>query len=170
MQRCFLLMIAVVILQSINAQGVLKGLVTDKDTHEPIIGATITDAVKRKPLTVTNADGCFVIPKKGDAQHSAQQIKITYIGYKPLTVKATANGHYELEAEISKLGEVVVTAQESRGLTSASKIEKHAMEHLQPSSFADLLELLPGVSSKDPVLSANSAWPRRFWQPNAASK
>ena len=67
MQRCFLLMIAVVILQSINAQGVLKGLVTDKDTHEPIIGATITDAVKRKPLTVTNADGCFVIPKKGDA-------------------------------------------------------------------------------------------------------
>ena len=32
MQRCFLLMIAVVILQSINAQGVLKGLVTDKDT------------------------------------------------------------------------------------------------------------------------------------------
>lgn len=156
MQRCFLLMIAVVILQSINAQGVLKGLVTDKDTHEPIIGATITDAVKRKPLTVTNADGCFVIPKKGDAQHSAQQIKITYIGYKPLTVKATANGHYELEAEISKLGEVVVTAQESRGLTSASKIEKHAMEHLQPSSFADLLELLPGGSSKDPVLSANN--------------
>ena len=42
MQRCFLLMIAVVILQSINAQGVLKGLVTDKDTHEPIIGVTLS--------------------------------------------------------------------------------------------------------------------------------
>lgn len=145
-------MIAVVILQSINAQGVLRGLVTDKDTHEPIIGATISDAVQRKPLTVTNADGCFIIPKKGDTQ----QIKITYIGYKPLTIKATANGHYELQAEVSKLGEVVVTAQESKGLTSASKIEKHAMEHLQPSSFADLLELLPGGSSKDPVLSANN--------------
>lgn len=145
-------MIAVVILQSINAQGVLRGLVTDKDTHEPIIGATITDVVQRKPLTVTNADGCFVIPKKGDAP----KIKITYIGYKPLVVKATANGHYELQAEVSKLGEVVVTAQESKGLTSASKIEKHAMEHLQPSSFADLLELLPGGSSKDPVLSANN--------------
>lgn len=145
-------MIAVVILQSINAQGVLRGLVTDKDTHEPIIGATISDAVQRKPLTVTNADGCFIIPKKGDTQ----QIKITYIGYKPLTIKATANGHYELQAEVSKLGEVIVTAQESKGLTSASKIEKHAMEHLQPSSFADLLELLPGGSSKDPVLSANN--------------
>ena len=152
MRRYILLMIAVVILQSINAQGVLRGLVTDKDTHEPIIGATITDVVQRKPLTVTNADGCFVIPKKGDAP----KIKITYIGYKPLVVKATANGHYELQAEVSKLGEVVVTAQESKGLTSASKIEKHAMEHLQPSSFADLLELLPGGSSKDPVLSANN--------------
>ena len=42
MQRYFLLMIAVVILQSINAQGVLKGLVTDKDTHEPITGATLS--------------------------------------------------------------------------------------------------------------------------------
>ena len=145
-------MIAVVILQSINAQGVLRGLVTDKDTHEPIIGATITDVVQRKPLTVTNADGCFVIPKKGDSP----KIKITYIGYKPLVVKATTNAHYELQAEVSKLGEVVVTAQESKGLTSASKIEKHAMEHLQPSSFADLLELLPGGSSKDPVLSANN--------------
>ena len=153
MQRFFLLIIAVVILQSTHAQGVFKGLVTDKDTHEPIIGATITDAIRRKPLTVTNADGKFIIPKKEDAQQTTQQIKITYIGYKPLIVKATANGHYELEAEVSKLGEVVVTAQESRGLTSASKIEKHAMEHLQPSSFADLLELLPGGRSKDPVLS-----------------
>ena len=116
MQRYFLLMIAVVILQSINAQGVLRGLVTDKDTHEPIIGATITDVVQRKPLTVTNADGCFVIPKKGDSP----KIKITYIGYKPLVVKATTNAHYELQAEVSKLGEVVVTAQESKGLTSAS--------------------------------------------------
>ena len=50
--------------------------------------------------------------------------------------------------------EVVVTAQESRGLTSASIIEKHAMEHLQPSSFSDLLELLPGGRASDPSLSA----------------
>jgi len=48
MQRFFLLIIAVVILQSTHAQGVFKGLVTDKDTHEPIIGATITDAIRRK--------------------------------------------------------------------------------------------------------------------------
>jgi hypothetical protein len=50
--------------------------------------------------------------------------------------------------------EVVVTAQETHALTSSSRIAKHAMEHLQPSSFADLLELLPGGRAKDPSLSA----------------
>lgn len=156
MQRFLLMIIAVVILQVAKAQGFLKGIVIDKDTHEAIVGATISDETKHKPLTVTDAEGRFVIPKRGDAQHSTQHLKITYIGYKPLVVTAVANGRYLLEAEVSKLGEVVVTAQESRGLTSSSRIEKHAMEHLQPSSFADLLELLPGGSSKDPVLSANN--------------
>lgn len=49
-----------------------------------------------------------------------------------------------------ELGEVVVTARESRGVTSASLINRQAMAHLQPSSFTDLVELLPGFVSKDP--------------------
>ena len=53
-----------------------------------------------------------------------------------------------------KIAEVVVTAQETRGVTAASVIEKHAMEHLQPSSFSDILELLPGGRSQDPTLNA----------------
>lgn len=50
------------------------------------------------------------------------------------------------------LGEVVVTARESRGTTSASLIDRQAMAHLQPSSFTDLVELLPGYVSKDPAM------------------
>jgi len=134
----------------------MRGFVLDKETHDPIIGATISDVTKRKPLTVTDTEGKFTIPRN----NYPQQIRITYIGYKPLVVDVspqTSNLRLQLEAEVSKLGEVVVTAQESRGLTSASKIEKHAMEHLQPSSFADLLELLPGGRSKDPVLNATNS-------------
>ena len=155
MQRFIITIIAVVILQSINAQGVMRGVVIDKDTHEAIIGATITDDIKHKPLTVTDAEGRFSIPKSS----YTRIIRVTYIGYKALIVELgaqTSDLKLQLEAEVSKLGEVVVTAQESRGLTSASRIEKHAMEHLQPSSFADLLELLPGGRSKDPVLNANN--------------
>ena len=50
------------------------------------------------------------------------------------------------------LGEVVVTARESRGTTSASLIDRQAMAYLQPSSFTDLVELLPGYVSKDPAM------------------
>ena len=132
-----------------DAQTVIKGCVLDADTNEPIVGATVSYEQKSRFIVVTNGNGQFQIPK-----NSESQLKISYIGYKTLITAPTKDGRYLMRAEISRLGEVVVTAQESRGLTSASKIEKHAMEHLQPSSFADLLELLPGGRSKDPVLNA----------------
>lgn len=50
------------------------------------------------------------------------------------------------------LGEVVVTARENTGLTSGSRIDRAAMTHLQPTSFTDLLELLPGNISKTPSM------------------
>lgn len=52
------------------------------------------------------------------------------------------------------LTEIVVTASENRGLTTGSRIGRDAMEHLQPTSFSDLLELLPGNISKDPDMSS----------------
>lgn len=49
--------------------------------------------------------------------------------------------------------EIVVTARESRA-TSASTIDTTAMKHLQPSSFSDLLELIPGNISRDPDMGS----------------
>ena len=51
------------------------------------------------------------------------------------------------------LEEVVVTAQELTGQASASVINKEAMQHLQPSSFSDILQTLPGGITKDPNLT-----------------
>lgn len=48
------------------------------------------------------------------------------------------------------LHEIVVTARENQGPTTASTIGRAAMEHLQPTSFSDLLELLPGAVSQNP--------------------
>ena len=55
------------------------------------------------------------------------------------------------------LQEVVVTAEEVTGRSSASVINKEAMQHIQPSSFTDILQTLPGGTTKDPNLtSANT--------------
>lgn len=142
---CLFLLLA----QLAYAQDVIRGLVVDFETGEPIIGATVSDGPKGKPLTVTDTEGNFRIPN-----NNYRQLKISYIGYQTLMVAPAKNGRYRMRSEVRSIGEVVVTAQESRGLTSSSKIEKHAMEHLQPSSFADLLELLPGGRNSDPVLNA----------------
>jgi hypothetical protein len=147
-KRLIILFIGCLVAYVSGAQIIIKGLVLDAETKEPIVGATISDAQSGRHITVTNVDGRFEIPTNNE------KLKVTYIGYKPLITIPTKDGRYLMQAEVSSLGEVVVTAQESLGLTSSSVIQKHAMEHLQPSSFADLMELLPGGSSKDPVLNA----------------
>ena len=52
--------------------------------------------------------------------------------------------------------EVVVTAEESTGRSSASVINKEAMQHIQPSSFTDILQTLPGGTTKDPNLTTTN--------------
>ena len=148
-QRLFLLSFVLLLAQVADAQRILDGLVLDRETLEPIIGATVSDGAKGKPLAVTNADGRFHIPN-----NHYVSLRITYVGYKPLVTAPAKDGRYLMQTELSRVGEIVVTAQESRGLATASKIEKHAMEHLQPSSFSDLLELLPGGRAQTPSLTA----------------
>lgn len=57
-----------------------------------------------------------------------------------------------LQSKLINLEEAVFTAKEDKGLTSKSVINRQALMHLQPSSFSDLIELLPGGLSIDPYL------------------
>ena len=90
---------------------------------------------------------------------SLYDASIAYVGYETrhMTVESAGEGpsHYEvrLRAFAFAIRDVVVTASESKGGTSSSTIDRKAMEHIQPSSFADLLALLPGGSSSSPQLS-----------------
>ena len=52
--------------------------------------------------------------------------------------------------------EVVVTAEEKIERSSASVINKEAMQHIQPSSFTDILQTLPGGQTKDPNLTSTN--------------
>lgn len=88
-------------------------------------------------------------------------LRVFYMGtvYHQKGVKVTTDSQkltVPVRIDAKMLKEVLVTATEPQGMTSASKIGRDAMSHLQPSSFADLLELLPGGTSKDPSFSSAS--------------
>ncbi len=133
------------------AQKPITSVVKDKTTGEPMIGATISIVGTKTVAAVTDIDGRFTLTVPAGAT-----ISITSVGYKPLVAKPE-DGVYFLESQINALGEVVVTAQESSRPTSASIINRHAMGHLQPSSFGDLMELVPGGRAIDPHLSSPNA-------------
>ena len=78
-KRIIIVFAITLISQIADAQAIIKGLVVDADTNEPVIGATISNAKNGKPLTVTNADGRFQIPRNNEIK-----LKISYIGYKTL--------------------------------------------------------------------------------------
>ena len=76
------------------------------------------------------------------------------LGYSgTITVTKPETFIFSLADKINSIEEVIITAKEGKGLTSSSVISQRAMQHLQPSSFTDLLELLPGGRSGDPVLN-----------------
>lgn len=128
--------------------------VTDTENGAPLCFATV-DAGQGPVLT--DVDGRLAM-----RLHSTRySVKVSYIGYKNQIIDVNLKGDttitVKLEEEGQMLKEVVISAREGTGLSSGSRIDRAAMEHLQPSSFTDLLELLPGNISKDPDMgSANS--------------
>lgn len=135
----FLLLILLLSTHRSFAQELCKGTILERGTNEPIIGASVVSQGAKTERTISDINGRFVL-------HVAPKTKITisYIGYKTLVAQSDTNAVYYISSDTRSLNEVVVTAQESRKLSTTSIIRKQAMEHLQPSSFSDILELLPG--------------------------
>lgn len=88
------------------------------------------------------------------------QVQYFHIGYqnqqKTITILERQQLYMTLSQVVNELEEVIITAEESKGLSTSSVINRKAMEHLQPSSFADLMELLPGGLSEQPSLTKPS--------------
>lgn len=127
----------------------LRGSVSDAQTHEKISFATVTVS-PGKQATQTDASGNFYFSlPDGD-----YVVTFSFVGYKTLQQKVSLHANRTMDVTLQEasqeLGEVVVTAKESTGMTSTSRIDRDAMAHLQPTSFTDLLELLPGNISKNP--------------------
>ncbi len=135
----------------------ISGMVTDKSDGSALSAAAVVVEKDGRTVgwNVSGSDGKYIV---GGLPGGKYTIKLSYVGYKPLSRDVTLNSDltlsFALVPDAELLSEVVVTATESRGVTSSTRIGGDAIEHIQPSSFADLLELLPGGMAKDPTLSS----------------
>ncbi len=130
--------------------------VCDSINHEPLFLATISLTQDNHKIIAGSSDaqGEYLFPS---VQTGVYKLKVSFIGYKTYTDTIRITGDFSLHILLAPdqvvMQEVIVTARESHGMTSSSIIDRKAMEHLQPSSFSDLLELLPGGRSADPALN-----------------
>jgi outer membrane cobalamin receptor len=135
------------------AHHTVRGIVLDAADGEPMAFASVGVMPGAQSLH-TDADGTFAF--RGDA--GRYTVKIAFIGYQTISQQITVTSDttitFKLQPTAEMLREVVVTARESTGATSASRIDRDAMEHIQPTSFTDLLELLPGNISQNPNMGA----------------
>lgn len=147
------------VLHAQNTQIRFTGTVTNNN-GEVLTDATVVFEPVRsahtkpsgQPITATNNNGYAVsLPDT-----SLYRITVSRIGYKK-SVKITERGIKEQKIDFilqnnAEINEVVVTAAQTN--TKHESIVRSAMEHLQPTSIADLTELLPGGFAKDPNMGA----------------
>lgn len=119
----------------------------------------------------TSVDGAYVLSgvPKGKAA-----VKVSYVGKVSIERIVDVSGPVSLDFTMSeenfKLKEVMVTAQLTQaGGATSSIIGRNAMDHMQATSLADVLSLLPGELSTEPNLSDSKSVTIRNISSGAAS-
>ncbi len=132
--------------QRVTIKGTITEQVSD-GTSAPIPYATI-QVSGTGMSAVANEKGEYVI--KGIAPATYEFI-VASLGYETLNLKVTVTStkevyNFKLRVADFKLDDVMVTAEASKtGAATASKINRTAIEHIQASSLADVMVLLPGA-------------------------
>jgi len=127
------------------AQSVVKGVVVDKDTKEPLIGVTVFSESEKKG-TATDLDGSFTL----SLTSMRGKLKLTYVGFKALELDIRSNmGNIEMESDAFGLNDVIVTSTigvDRKTPVAMSTIDAEAIEvKMGTKEFPEILKSTPGV-------------------------
>ena len=102
----FALLLFCVMGHTLTAQHEIRGIIKDKTTSEPLIGATILE-VSTGNGTITDAFGAFIL----NASTPDPEVQVSYTGYSPLELKLTEGEEAEilLVRDAVMLDDIVVT-------------------------------------------------------------
>ncbi len=151
-----LILVAQVKAHSQQSPASLSGRITNAGTKEPVIGGAIL--IKELGLWATTNDKGYYkidnIPLQGE-----YTITVSCLGMEKYETrfKFSVSKEYKLDISMQQvtleIEAINVIAREKAGLGSSSVIGQTAMEHLQPTSLKDVMQLLPGQISTNPDLS-----------------
>ena len=142
--------------------------VQDKGTQESIIMASI-QLQPSGAMAVTDMDGKATINNVPAGEYTLQ---ISYVGYEPintrLKVSKDLSMRYLMVPTSLSLREVqVVAKQKESGASTSSVIGRQAIDHLQATSLADVMQLLPGQLMDRPDLTMRQGLQLRTLQNNS---
>lgn len=160
--RCAVALVSAMTLAAMPLRGqqrnaVVVGTVTRAADGQGVAGAVVrwealrvrSDEQGRFALaSVPRGEITLVVSREGFASRTLTV---------PVTVDDTIRVFVRLAPHAVQLDRVVVTAEETRASReggSVSRISRDAIEHLQASSVADILQLLPGQPVLNPTLSS----------------
>ena len=105
--------------------GTIKGSITDKQTREPLTGATV-QIVGTTQGAIADMDGNYSL----NVTNGIYTLSIKYVGYKDIVVNNVKTGkadvilNFELESDAQALGEVSVVARKNLEGERALQMER----------------------------------------------
>ncbi len=133
----------------------ISGTISESGSNEPLFMADVV--VKELGLWATTDDkGYFEFPNVPAGKIT---LVVSSMGYETRDIILDVKGNLKklsikMNVTSLSLDEVVVTAKESSGINTASSISKQTIEHIQPSSLKDVMQLLPGNVTENPSLTS----------------
>lgn len=141
--------------------GVVRGTIVDKQTKEPLTGATVQIATMNAGAAA-DINGNYTLTIK----NGTYTLSIKYIGYKPIEIKDLKVGNetivnIEMESDTHTLGDVTVVAKakrntdlsvltdQRRSLVVQSGVSAQQITKTQDKDASEVIRRVPGVSIID---------------------
>ena len=149
MKRIFItLTLLTVVLTTVVAQKTgytLNVSVSERDSREAVVMATLKQ-IPADIMAVTDMNGKATIRNVPEGEYMLQ---VSYVGFATINARVKVDGDKQLRYVMAPsslaLKEVTVTArQNASGSSTSSIIGRQAIDHLQATSLADVMQLIPG--------------------------
>ena len=169
--QCGIIAIALLCSATMLAQKsghTLNVSVVEKGTRDAIIMATL----QLQPIgsmAVTDVNGKATINNIPSGEYNLQ---ISYVGFEPVNTRVKISKDMQMQFQMTpsslSLREVqVVARQRESGASTANVIGRQAIDHLQATSLADVMQLIPGQLMDRPDLTAQQGLQLRTLQNNS---